>query len=650
MTRGLLIALCGPPCQTEKAEGLAGRARRCPDVANPAPCYGRRMRLVLESRVIGVLLAVLSLTAGLLGVGQAVAQPSHGIAMHGDPALAPDFANLPYARPDAPKGGRVVFGVQGTFDTLNSYSVRGIAAQGVSPPLGLVYQSLMARSWDEPFTLYAQVAQSIETPPDRSWVTFRLDPRARFSDGRPVTAEDVVFTWDLLKRKGKPSFRSWYAKAVKVETPDPLTVRFDLTGAGDRELPLILALMPVFSKAAMDPARFEETSLAIPIGTGPYTVSAVKPGESITFRRIKDWWGDVLPVARGLYNPEEIRFDYYRDANALFEAFKGGLYDVRTEDSPTRWTTQYDFPAILDGRVVKDPVVARTPKGMNAFVFNTRRPLFADKRVREALTLLFDFDWVNTHLFGGVYKRTTSFFEGSDLASTGRPATARERELLAPFPDAVSPDIMEGRWTPPSADGSGRDRERAKQALGLLEEAGWTLRDGTMRNAKTGEPMVIEFLASSRVQERLAVNYAQALQRLGITMKVRLTDDVQYWRRLAAFDFDMIQFTWGGTPSPGNEQFNRWGMKSADRESSLNYAGAKLPAIDAMIDAMLAARSRDDFVSAVRALDRVLLSQAYVLPLFNQPEQWVARTSQVKRPNTTALFGFQPETLWREQP
>ncbi len=569
--------------------------------------------------------------------------------MHGEPALPADYTSLPYANPAAPKGGRIVFGVQGTFDTLNSYSVRGIAAQGVSPPMGLVFQSLMARSWDEPFSLYAQIAQSIETPDDRSWVQFNLDPRARFSDGSPVTSEDVRFTWDLLKQKGKPSFRSWYAKAVKVDTPDAHTIRFDLTGADDRELPLILALMPVFSRKAMDPARFEETNLTIPIGTGPYVVSEVKPGESVTFKRIPDWWGDAIPAARGLYNPDEIRYDYYRDANALFEAFKGGLYDVRSEDSPTRWTSQYDFPAVLDGRVVRDPVVARTPKGMNAFVFNTRRPFFSDIRVREALSLLFDFPWVNQNLFGGVYRRTTSFFEGSDLASAGQPANAGEREILARFPGAVREDILEGRWTPSSADGSGRDRDKARQALTLLGEAGWTLKDGALRNA-AGEPFTFEFLAATRVQERLALNFSQTLQRLGITLKVRLTDDVQYWRRLAAFDFDMIQFAWGGSPSPGNEQYNRWSARAADRQSSLNYAGARLPAIDATIDAMLAAREREDFVSATRALDRVLLSQFYVIPLFNQPDQWVARKSSVKRPERTALFGFQPETLWREQP
>ncbi|GGH20039.1 ABC transporter substrate-binding protein [Alsobacter metallidurans] len=570
--------------------------------------------------------------------------------MHGEPALPPDFAALPYVRADAPKGGRIVFGVQGSFDTLNPYVVRGIAAQGIAPPTGLVFQALMARSFDEPFTLYGLVAESIETPDDRSWVIFRLNPKARFSDGAPVTAEDVLFTWDLLRTKGKPNLRSWYGKVSRATAVDGRTIRFDLDAGGDRELPLILALMPVLPKHATDPATFEQTTLAPPVGTGPYVVAQAKPGESITYRRNPDYWAKDLPISRGLYNPDEIRFDYYRDANALFEAFKGGLYDVRSEDSPTRWTTGYDFPAVRDGRVVKDPVPVRTPKGMNAFVFNTRRPFFADPRVREALGLLFDFDWVNRNLFAGVYRRTTSYFEGSDLASTGRDASAGERAILAPFPGAVRPDILDGGWRPAGADGSGRDRDNARKALALLASAGYVLRDGALRQTATGEPLAFEFLASTRVQERLALNFASALQRIGVTMAVRLVDDVQYWRRLSDFDYDMIQYSWGASPSPGNEQYGRWGSQSAARPGSLNYAGARSPAIDAAIEAMLAARERDTFVDAVRALDRVLLSGFYVIPLFNQPDQWVARSAAVKRPEPAPLFGFLPDTLWRESP
>ena len=580
----------------------------------------------------------------LASLAPAHAEPKHGLAMHGDPALPPG-STLPYANPEAPRGGRVIFGALGTFDTLNPYVVRGIAAHGIAAPMQLIYQTLMIRSADEPFTLYGLLAESVDVADDRTAVTFRLNPKARFSDGSPVTADDVLFSWRMLKEKGKPNFRFYYGKAIKAEALDKQTVRFTFADGSDRELPLIFGLMPILSESHTDILKFGETDLSIPIGSGPYVVAQIKPGEAILFKRNPDFWAKDLPILKGLYNPDEIRFDYFRDANALFEAFKGGLYDVRLEDSPTRWISNYDFPAVQEGRVVKDPLPLGTPKGMTGFVFNTRKPVFADIRVREALGLMFDFNWVNTHLFNGLFKRTDSYFSGSVLSSAGRPANERERELLAPFSKEVRPEILNGQWKPFDADGSGRDRTAARDALSLLQKAGWVLKDGVLQNAR-GEPFAFEMLVVSRVQERLAVNYAEMLKRIGITMKVRLVDDVQYWRRVAGFDFDMIQFTWGASPSPGNEQYNRWGGKSAEREGSLNYAGAKNPAIDAMIDAMLQAKSREDFTSAVRALDRVLLSQFYVVPLFHAPEQWLARSARIKRPEKVSLFGFAPETIW----
>ena len=448
------------------------------------------------------------------------AAPRHGISMHGSPALKADFSHFPYAEPDAPKGGRIIFGVLGTFDTLNPFTVRGIAAQGISPPLGLVYQSLMARSADEPFSLYASIAHSIDVPDDRSSVTFRLDPRAHFSDGKPVTAADVLFTWALLKEKGKPNVRGYYSKVASAGSPDPQTVVFDLAGANDRELPLILALMPVLPKHRIDADKFEETTLLAPVGSGPYIVSEVKPGESITYRRNPDFWGTELPVNKGLYNVDEYRFDYYRDANTLFEAFKGGLYDIRSEDNATRWVTGYDFPAIDEGKIVKDPVRVNTPKGMTGLVFNTRRPQFSDIRVREALGYLFDFEWVNKTLFDGVYSRTNSYFEGSDLASTAQSVSAHETLLLAPFKEAIRPEFLSGEWRAPKSDGSGRDRNAAKIAIELLRSAGWTLSQGAMRN-DAGQNFEFEILVVTRVQERLALNFSESLKRLGITMNVR---------------------------------------------------------------------------------------------------------------------------------
>ena len=592
-------------------------------------------------------LCVAFIITGLLTAGSsAIAAPQHGLAMHGQPALPNNFEHLTYVKPDAPKGGRIVYGVLGTFDTLNPYAMRGVAAQGLTPPLGLVVQSLMMRSADEPFTLYGSIAESIDVPDDRSSVTFRLNPKARFSDDHPITSEDVAFTWGLLKEKGKPNMRGSYGKVQKIDTPDALTIRFDLTGVGDRELPLILGLMPVLAKHATDAEKFEETSLTPLLGSGPYLVADVKAGESITYKRNPSFWGKDLPINRGLYNVDEYKFDYYRDANTLFEAFKGGLYDIRSEDNPTRWVTGYDFPRMAEQKSVKDPIEVRSPKGMTALAMNTRKHIFSDIRTREALSYLFDFEWVNKSLFEGVYKRTSSYFEGSDLASTGLAASEREKILLAQYPDVVRADILQGTWRPPVSDGTGRDRNNAKKAFELLKSAGWTLDKGVLKNQQ-GEAFTFEALVVTRVQERLALNFSESLQKLGIQMTVRYVDDVQYWRRVATFDFDMIQFTWGSSPSPGNEQANRWGTKSKDREGSLNYPGVASPAVDAAIEALLAAKSREDFVDAVRALDRILLSGFYVVPLFNAPEQWIVRSTSVRRPDKTPLFGFAPETLWR---
>ncbi len=570
-----------------------------------------------------------------------------GLAMHGDPALPVDPGGtapvLPYADPAARRGGRVVLAVQGTFDSLNPFVVKGVAPEAVPR---FVLQSLMMRSADEPFSLYGLVAREVAVTADRGTIAFRLDPRAAFADGTPLTAEDVRFTFELLKAKGKPFHRSNFARLADVSVPDPHLIVFRLARADDRELPLLIGLMPIFARHATDPASFDNGTLAPILGSGPYQVAQVKPGESVLLSRNPAFWAADLPLIRGLYAPDEIRYDFYRDANTMFEAFKAGLYDLRFENDPTRWTTGYDIPAVREGRILREALPIGIPKGMNAFVLNTRRPHLADIRVREALGLMFDFEWVNRNLFGGAYRRTASFFEGSDLASTGRPMDAREKALLAPFPDVIAPAIASGQWAPPSGEGSGRDRERARRAIELFAQAGFTLREGLMR-AADGEPFRLEMMAASRPQERLALNFAQSLERIGIRPRVRLVDDVQYWRRLSSFDFDLVQFNWTGSPSPGSEQINRWGSAAASRQGSLNYAGARSPAIDAMIAAMLAATAREDFVSAVRALDRVLLSGFYVVPLFHKAEDWIARRSEIRRPEKVPLFGLAVESLWR---
>jgi peptide/nickel transport system substrate-binding protein len=581
---------------------------------------------------------------GLLWLGSnASAEPAPGLAMHGEPREATEFTHFPYANPGAPKGGRAIFAVQGSYDSLNPLIVKGASADGIRE---YVYESLLARAFNEPFTLYGLIAESVETPPDRSFVEFTLNSAARFSDGKPITADDVIFSHALLRDHGRPNHRSYYKKVAKVEKTGERKVRFTFDASGDREMPLIIGLMPVLPKHLIDPDRFEKTTLFPPVGSGPYVVAYLDPGKSITLQRDPNYWGRDLPVNRGLYNFDEIRYDYYRDAGSMFEAFKSGAVRLRNEDDPTRWTEGYDFPAIRDGRAVKESLPIETPAGMSALVFNTRRPIFADPRVRQALIKLFDFEWINRTLYHAQYARSESYFSRSDLSSHGRPADAQERKLLAPFSDQVKPEIMDGSFAFPVSDGSGDNREGRQEALALLEQAGYQLKDGTLIDVKTGGPFVFELLAATRTQERLLLTYARALKQVGIEARIRQVDSAQYQRRKQTYDFDMIQFFWASSLSPGNEQSFRWGSEAAATEGTFNYAGVSSKAVDAMIEAVLKAEDRDNFVSAVRALDRVLLSGDYVIPLFYLPRQWVAYWRDLKRPETTPLYGYQIDTWW----
>ncbi len=595
---------------------------------------------------------VRALVCGLLGLGLSVASgvnrvsagQSYAIAMHGAPALPADFAHMPYAYPDAPKGGRLVQGILGTFDSLNPLIVRGIAVQQIR---GFVVESLMARGNDEAFTLYGLLAKSVETDDARTYVTFHLDPRARFSDGQQVTADDVLFSWTLLRDKGRPNHRQYYSKVAKAEALDPFTVRFDFGGAQDRELPLILGLMPVLPRHAVDVATFEETSMTAPVGSGPYRVSAVNAGASVTLTRNPDYWGRDLPVNRGLWNFDEIRLDFYREANGQFEAFKRGLYDFRVETEPLRWHDGYDFPAARSGEVIRDTIKTGMPQPSEFLVFNTRRPVFSDIRVRQALTLLFDFEWINRNYFFGLYGRSASFFAGSELSAYGRAADQRERELLKPFASQIPAGILDGSYRLPVTDGSGRDRATLRSALNLLSQAGYDLDGTVLRQRSTKTPLTFEIMVTTRDQERIALAYARDLKRAGIEASVRAVDAVQFDQRRLGFDFDMIQNRWDQSLSPGNEQYFYWGSEAADNQGTRNYMGAKDRAIDAMIAAMLEARDRSTFVSAVRALDRTLMSGAYAIPLFNVQEQWIARWNRIERPQATALTGYLPETWWQ---
>jgi peptide/nickel transport system substrate-binding protein len=569
----------------------------------------------------------------------------HGLAMHGEPALPENFDHLPYAEPAAPKRGQFVQGILGTFDSLNPLIVKGIAPSFIR---GYVVESLLARNYDEPFTLYGLVAEAVETDAERSYMTFRVNSSARFSDGKPITAEDVLFSWRLMRDKGRPNLRSYYLKVDKAEIVGPRDVRFDLAGTNDRELPLILGLMPVLAEHATAPEKFDETSFHAPLGSGPYQVSAVDPARSFTLKRDPNYWGRDLPINRGVWNFDQIRFEYYREANAHMEAFKRGLYDLRNELDPTRWHTGYDFPAVRDGLVIKEALPTRAPKASFYFVFNTRRAMFSDVRVREALASLFDFEWINHSYFFDLYRRTAGYFDGSELSAHGRPADAREKGLLAPFPDAVRADVLDGTWSPPASDGSGRDRRMLKRALELMDAAGYQLRGTRLVDRKSGAQFSFEILVKERDDERLALLFSQSLQRAGIQARVRVVDPVQYEGRRLNYDFDMLKNVYDQSLSPGNEQAYYWGSAAADEPGTRNYMGIKSAAVDAMIAALLQARAREDFVAAVRALDRLLISGFYTIPLFHLPDQWIARWSRIARPKDISLYGYLPETWWSE--
>jgi peptide/nickel transport system substrate-binding protein len=580
---------------------------------------------------------------------KALAQHAHGIARHGGPELAPAFAHFPYANPAAPKGGRIVIGQYGTFDSMNPYISRG-AVPEVSAGSGLntlIVQPLMMRSLDEPFTLYGLVAESVETAVDRSYVEFRLNPLAAFADGKAVTADDIRFTFELLREKGRPLQRNAYRRVKDVIVSNPHTIRFVFMEP-DGELPLLLALMPALAKHAIDRDTFEQPSFKPPLGSGPYVLAELDPGKSFTLRRNTAFWGKDLPVLRGHHNFDEIRVDFYRDSNALFEAFKVGLVDVRIETDPGKWSGGYDFPALREGRVLRENLKFEAPRGMTGIVFNTRRAHLADIRVREALIELFDFEWLNRNLFQGVYARQASYFDQSELMSTGRAASPAELVLLEPFRDQIRPAFLAGTWTPPKTDGSGRDRGRRQAAMLLLKDAGYTLNNGQMVHDKTGVALSFEFLALSRDQERIGLAFADSLKPVGIGLNVRFVDSSLYWRRLRTFDFDSMIWAYGVSASPGTEQPNRFSSASAVREASLNYAGVQSPAVDAMLEALRGAADREQYVAAVRALDRTLLAGFYVLPLYYAPERWLARQASLKRPERLPRFDMNYETWWRE--
>ena len=571
----------------------------------------------------------------------AQATPQHGIAMHGEPALAADFKNLPYVNPDAPQGGSLRQAITGSFDSLSPFIVKGAPVMGVRT---YVFESLMGRNWDEPFSLYGLLAESIDVSDDRQTFTFKIRPEAKFSDGKPVTSADVLFSIEVLRDKWLPGFKARYSKITDIETPDERTVVFHQK-SGDRELPMIIGLVPIFPKHAWEQREFYENSLEPLIGYGPYVIGEVRVGESITYKKNPDYWGKDLALNRGVWNFDTVRFDYYRDANAAFETFKKGDADIRIEGDPTRWATGYDFPAARDGKVILEKIVQRSPAPASGFAFNTRRKIFEDPRVREALIIAFDFEWANANLFSNAYQRTYGYYSGSELSSKGKAIDAAEKAILGAAAAGLRADFQDGSYALPVSDGSGRDRKALRRAVALLGEAGWKIGDAGLVNA-AGEPFSFTISIQTKDQEKIALHYQRILQQIGIKAEVRIVDSAQFTSLRRTYNFDMIPVTWFNSLSPGNEQDDYFGSSGKTTESTRNLPGIADSAVDSAIKAMLTAKTREEFVAAVRAEDRLLVSGFYIIPFYDAGGQWVARWNSIGRPEKQPLPGFEATTLW----
>ncbi len=578
----------------------------------------------------------------MIAVAPANPSPKHGIAMHGEPQLPPDFKHFPYVNPDAPQGGRLRLPVTGSFDSLNPFIIRGQAAMGIR---NYVFEGLMARNRDEPFALYGLLAETLEVNEDRSKVTFKLRKEARFSDGKPLTAKDVLFSLKILHENGRPNHRYYYSKVIKADVPDDHTVTLHLQ-PGDRELVLILGLMPILPAHVFETRRFDETTLEPLVGSGPYMIADVEPGKFVSLRRNPDYWGKDLAVSRGRWNFDEVRYQYYRDNLTSFLDLQNREVDLAEENDPVRWSQGYGFADKTGGDFIREVVPVKLPKPLSAFVFNSRREIFKDKTVREALTFAFDFEWANTNLFHNQFERTNGYYDGSILSSIGRPASQLERALLSDAGGKVRDSILDGSYRVPVSDGSGKDRHNLKKALGLLKQAGWQLQGRTLVNTASGEAISFEMVVQNKEQEKIALHYQRSLKLIGIAMSIRLVDSAQFQRRLQTYDFDMLPFVWFNSLSPGNEQHFYWGSAGRTQEGTRNYMGIAEPAIDRMIDQLLKARDQKGFVATVRALDRLLIEGHYLLPLYHAPGKWIGRWKNIQFPKRHSLYGLLPETGW----
>ncbi|TDH63460.1 ABC transporter substrate-binding protein [Dankookia rubra] len=567
---------------------------------------------------------------------------THALSLLGEPALPADFTHWPWVNPKAPKGGELVLAALGSFDSFNPFILRGTPAVGI----GRVWDTLLRDSDDEASTEYVHLAQRIDLPADQRWVAFELNPAAKWHDGRPVTAEDVVWTFDTLRTQGRPTYRSYYADVAEAVAEGPRRVVFRFRNNENRELPLILGQLTVLPKHWWEGRDFGKPLQEIPLGSGPYRLERFESGRSLVYRRVEDYWGRDLPTMRGTANAGTIRYEYFRDPTVALEAFKAGQIDFRTENIAKEWATAYDFPAVRKGLVKRDEIRHERPTGMQAFAVNLRRPLFQDARVRRALIEVFDFEWMNANLFYGSYTRTTSYFSNSELASSGLPQ-GRELEILEQYRGRVPDRLFTEEYRLPVTDGSGNNREGLRRALDLLRQAGWVVKDRKLVNAR-GEPFAFEILLNGPSFERIALPYMQVLQRLGMEPRVRTIDPAQYEVRTDAFDFDMTVGGVGQSLSPGNEQRDFWTCAEAQKQGSQNLSGICDPVVDALVELLIAAPDRAELIARTRALDRVLLWHDFMIPQWHSRTFRVAYWDKLGRPERNPRYNLAIDSWWIE--
>ncbi|MSO70920.1 MAG: ABC transporter substrate-binding protein [Alphaproteobacteria bacterium] len=606
---------------------------------------------MLTTRIAAFAAASLAalLTAGLAPKALAAGGtngPAHGIAMHGAPKYAKDYKNYDYVNASAPKGGKVVLGSISAYDTLNAFIVKGVKAAGI----GSIYESLMVSSLDEAFSEYCHLCETVEVPDDRSWVEFTLRRDARWHDGKPLTVDDVIWTFETLREKGTPGFRAYYKSVAKVEKTGANKVKFSFEDKTNLELPLIMGQLTVLPRHYWEARDFTASTMDPPLGSGPYKIKELDPGRSITYERVKDYWGAKLPTSVGFNNFDAIRYDTYRDATVMLEAFKGGNLDYRGENVARNWATAYDTPAVRAGLIQKDEIKHSRTQGMQAFVFNTRKAKLQDPRLREAVNNAFDYEWTNANIFFGAYTRSPSYWSNSALASFGKfddlPQDSEERKILEGLRGKIPAEVFTKAYLPPKTDGSGNDRNNLRSAGELLDAAGWVVRDGKRVNSRSGQPLEIEFLLYDATQERYTLPFVQRLERLGIVASVRTVDVPQYQRRMDEFDFDITTTGWGQSESPGNEQRGFWGSASAAEKGSSNTAGIKDPVIDELIELVISAPDRKSLVERTRALDRVLLWGHYVVPQWHLATDRLAYWDHFGRPEVIPSRGTAFGTWW----